>query len=160
GLPASRSATICSSSSSADSNSMGVAAPASSGALGAFDAADEPARGEPGLDQGAGPDVAGRPDDGLVVGPEGEAVSAGQDGQGAERLGGGGRAGQARGAAVEVGAGGAVQVVRGGVEAGAGLADLRAAGQRDPLGEAAQGPAELGGVGDADLARLAGGQGA
>ena len=69
-----------------------------------FDAAEEPARGEPGLDQVAGPDVVGRAERGGAAGREGQAVAAGEDGQGAERLERGGEAGEAVAAAVEVAA--------------------------------------------------------
>ena len=91
---------------------------------------------------------------------EGEAVAAGEDGQGAEGLEAGGEPGEAEAAVVEESLQRLAGAVGQAVEAGAGVVEPGLAGGAEAVGQAVEVQGDLAAVGDAELAGLAGGQGA
>ena len=125
-----------------------------------FDPAGDLAVGEAGEDELTGLDLVGRADEGEVFGVESQAVAAGEDGEGAEGLEPGGEAGQAEAAiGVEL-AEGLAGAVGQAVEAVAGVVEVGLSGGAEPVGQAVEVQRDLAAIGDADLAGLAGSQGA
>ena len=107
-----------------------------------------------------GLDVIDVGDEGMIVGPECQAITSRENSKGAEGFEAGGESGEFVPATDEVLVNGRAAAVGQSIEAGAGIAELGQTRQAEPIGEVVEVQRDFTGIGYAEFAGLAGGQGA